>query len=119
MRVAIAKDDNRVSGHFGHCEGFQVYEVNGQEIMGSTFLQNPGHKPGFLPKFLSENDIHVIIAGGMGARAQQLFSAESIQVVVGAQGQIEDAIRGFVDGKLVSTNSVCKEHEHAGDCGGH
>jgi len=119
MRIAIAKDDNRVSGHFGHCEGFQVYEVNGKEVVGSIYLQNPGHKPGFLPKFLSDNDINVVIAGGMGARAQQLFTAESIQVVVGVSGQIEEAIKGYVNGTVVSTNSVCKEHEHAGDCGEH
>lgn len=119
MKIAIAKENNRVSGHFGHCEGFQVYEVNGKEIMGSIYLQNPGHKPGFLPKFLSENEVDVIIAGGMGARAQELFSAHSIDVVVGVQGDIEETIKGYVKGAIESTNSVCREHSHAGDCGDH
>lgn len=119
MRIAIAKDRTNVSGHFGHCEGFQVYEVKGKDIIGSVFLQNPGHKPGFLPKFLSENKVDVIIAGGMGARAQDLFKSQDIQVVVGASGDIEETITGFLEGKIASTHSVCQEHEHAGNCGEH
>lgn len=119
MKIAIAKDHNNVSGHFGHCEGFQVYDIEGQSVVGSTFLANPGHQPGVLPKFLSDHDVNVIIAGGMGAKAQQLFQANNIEVVVGVSGLVETTIMHYLEGGVTSTNSVCHNHEHAGDCGEH
>ncbi len=120
MRIAVASDDNKVSGHFGHCEGFAIYEVENKEIKDNSFVENPGHKPGFLPKFLAEKEIDVIISGGMGETAQVLFNENNIEVVVGASGDSETAVKNFISGELKSTGSVCKEHEHSeGDCDKH
>ncbi|MGF7057387.1 NifB/NifX family molybdenum-iron cluster-binding protein [Brassicibacter mesophilus] len=116
MRIAIAKDNNYVSGHFGHCEGFEVFEVENNEIKNRIFLHNPGHKPGFLPVYLAENNINVIIAGGMGATAQELFQQNNISVVVGAQGSVDDTIQRYINNDLKSTGSVCEEHAHEGHC---
>ncbi|PAB60419.1 NifB/NifX family molybdenum-iron cluster-binding protein [Anaeromicrobium sediminis] len=117
MKIAIAKDGNMVSGHFGHCEGFEVFNVDGKEIKGREFLQNPGHKPGFLPRYLGEKGMDVIIAGGMGATAQELFAENGVNVVVGASGNLEDVIKRYLDGEVKSTGSVCTEHAHEGECG--
>lgn len=119
MKIAIAKDNNQVSGHFGHCQGFQVYSLDNKKIVGDVFLENPGHVPGYLPKFLAENQVDVIVAGGMGGSAQQLFAGAGIDVIVGASGNIEDVINAFVEGKLLSSNATCKEHQHQGSCGEH
>ena len=48
MRIAIATDAGMVSRHFGHCEGFTVYDVENDKIAKEEFLANPGHKKGFL-----------------------------------------------------------------------
>jgi len=117
MKVAIANEHGQVSGHFGHCSGFQIYDVKDQKIDGDVFLENPGHKPGFLPKFLSQKGVEVIIAGGMGARAQELFSSNNIDVIVGASGAVALTIQAFVSGQLKSSHSVCEEHQHKGSCG--
>jgi predicted Fe-Mo cluster-binding NifX family protein len=53
MKVAIATDQNMVSGHFGHCEGFTIYELEGNIIKEKTFSLNPGHQPGYLTKRLT------------------------------------------------------------------
>ena len=119
MRIAVASEENKVSGHFGHCEGFTIYEVKDRDILGSVFLDNPGHKPGFLPKYLGEQNVDVIIAGGMGEKAQALFSENNIEVVVGVQGNIEEAVKEYISGNLKSTGSVCNKHEHSGSCGNH
>ena len=119
MKIALASDGNQVSGHFGHCEGFAIYEVENKEIKDQSFIENPGHKPGFLPKFLAEKEIDVIISGGMGETAQTLFSDNKIEVVVGASGNNEEVVKKFISGELKSTGSVCKDHEHAGDCEEH
>lgn len=117
MKISIACDGSKISGHFGHCEGFKIYEVEGTEVRSEQFVENPGHKPGFLPKFLSERKINTIIVGGMGARAQELFRDENIDVIVGAQGEERKVLDNYLDGALKSSGSVCTAHEHEGNCG--
>ena len=51
MKIAVANEGKLVSGHFGHCEGFTIYDVNDNKILDKKFVPNPGHKPGFLPVF--------------------------------------------------------------------
>jgi predicted Fe-Mo cluster-binding NifX family protein len=119
MKIAIACDGNNVSGHFGHCEGFTVYKVSEGKVEEASFLENPGHKPGFLPKYLGEKGINTIISGGMGEMAQTLFGQNNIEVVVGASGDIDDVIAAYLSGSLLSTGGVCEGHEHSDSCGGH
>ena len=116
MKIAIASDEKYVSGHFGHCEGFTTYDVEEGQSLKKEFIPNPGHKPGYLPVFLKEKDTNVIIAGGMGGTAQDLFNENGIEVFVGAQGLCDDVIQAFIRGELKSTGSVCSEHEHEGHC---
>lgn len=117
MKISVASEGSRVSGHFGHCEGFKIYDVNNNIIENESFIENPGHKPGFLPKFLHEQGAEMIIAGGMGAKAQELFSENGIEVIVGAQGDCKNAVESYLSGSLQSTGSVCTAHEHEGNCG--
>jgi predicted Fe-Mo cluster-binding NifX family protein len=116
MKIAIAADGTYVSGHFGHCIGFVVYDYENGKVISRTFLENPGHQPGLLPKYLKEEGVNVVIAGGMGARAQQILQASGIQVIVGARGTCDDVFNMFIEGKLESTGSICNEHQHKGDC---
>ncbi len=44
----------------------------------------PPHEPGLLPTWLQEQGADIIIAGGMGSRAQELFLGKGIHVVTGA-----------------------------------
>lgn len=116
MKIAIASEGKQVSGHFGHCEGFTIYENKEGETLNGSFTTNPGHKPGFLPVFLKDLGVNVIIAGGMGATAQKLFNENGIEVIVGAQGLCNDVIQQYFKGELKSTGSICTEHQHEGHC---
>jgi predicted Fe-Mo cluster-binding NifX family protein len=82
-------------------------------------VANPGHKPGFLPNFLGDMGVEVIIAGGMGGGAVEIFNERNIEVIVGAQGDARSAVESYLHGELKSTGSICHEHEHAGECGEH
>ena len=112
MRVAVAGEGKVVSAHFGYCDGFTIYDIEHNEIKGNEFVANPGHKPGFLPVFLKEKNTDVIIAGGMGGAAVTLFEENGIEVIVGAEGSIEEVIKQYVDGKLKSSGEACKDHDH-------
>ncbi len=119
MKIAVASMGNMVAGHFGHCENFNIYEVENQEIVSEKSIPNPGHKPGFLPNYLNDMGVNVIISGGMGAGAIEIFNEKKIEVVTGASGIAKNATQNFVKGSLKSTGSVCNHHEHSDECGEH
>ncbi len=109
MKIAVATTNGMVCEHFGHCESFLVYE---SERKTAESVPNPGHKPGFLPNFLGDLGVDVIIAGGMGGGAVEIFQARNIQVVMGARGDALRAAEMFGRGELQTSGSVCQEHTH-------
>ena len=86
MKVAIATDQGYVSAHFGRCPSYTIFEVVDGKIQDKEEIDNPGHQPGFLPRYLAEKGVSVIIAGGMGPRAQGLFAQNDITTFLGVQG---------------------------------
>ena len=52
MKIAVASEQQNVATHFGHCENFNIFDVENGKIVKSEIVANPGHKPGFLPVFL-------------------------------------------------------------------
>lgn len=119
MKIAVASENKIVAGHFGHCEGFEVFDVEDGKIVKQEFVKNPGHKPGFLPNYLNDMGVNVIISGGMGGGAVAIFNEKGINIVTGATGSCEENVKSFVEGKLKSTGSICREHQHHGSCGEH
>lgn len=119
LKVAVASDNGMVTEHFGHCEGFMIFSTQEGKITAQETLPNPGHKPGFLPNYLADNGVQVIISGGMGGGAIDIFNTRNIEVIVGASGGAQNAVEKYLRGELKSTGSVCHEHAHHGECGGH
>jgi len=112
MKIAVASDNEKVTEHFGHCEGFIIYTVENKNIVSKEMVQNPGHKPGFLPVFLHEKGVNTIISGGMGGGAVDLFNENNIEVIIGAKGLSDEIIQNYLSGNLECTGSVCHEHGH-------
>ncbi len=116
MKIAVASDKGMVTGHFGHCEDFIFFDTENNEIIKSEAIPNPGHKPGFLPNFLADRGVNVIISGGMGGGAVDIFNERNVEVVVGATGLAETAVTQYLQGILKSTGSICHEHQHSDEC---
>ena len=117
IKIAVANDNGNVTQHFGHCEGFLIYDTDDGKIEKIESIPNPGHKPGFLPNFLNEKGVKVIVSGGMGASAVDIFNDKDIEVIVGVSGEADEAVKAYLKGDLESTGSVCHQHEHEGECG--
>lgn len=117
MKIAVASEKDMVTGHFGHCENFTIFETENNEITKAERIPNPGHKPGFLPNFLNDLGVKVIISGGMGGGAIDIFNEKDIEVIVGAEGKSETAVLAYLKGELKSTGSVCHDHAHHDECG--
>jgi ATP-binding protein involved in chromosome partitioning len=108
MRIAIPLVQGRLSLHFGHCDQFAIFEIDNEKIIGRTDEVPPAHAPGVLPKWLHGMDVNVIIAGGMGHRAQQLFAQNDIEVVIGAQaGTPEELISAYLQNTLATGENIC------------
>ncbi len=112
INIAFPTNDREsVEEHFGHCQEFAFIKVEGEKVITKEYLKAPPHQPGLLPKFLGEKSAHVIISGGMGARAIELFKAQNIEVILGASGSIEENLKEYTKGLLESSGSACS-HDH-------
>ena len=61
-----------------------------------------------MPRWLHENNVSVIIAGGMGQRAQQLFAQNDIEVIVGAaSGSPEELVSTYLEDTLKTGDNIC------------
>ena len=108
MKFAIPLAEGKLTGHFGHCQEFALVDVEDNEIKNKETLVPPPHEPGVLPKWLHDQGTNVIIAGGMGARALDLFAQNNIQVIIGAPSLTpEELVRQFLDNTLEAGANVC------------
>jgi ATP-binding protein involved in chromosome partitioning len=110
MRIAIPLAQGRLSLHFGHCEQFAIFDIDDslKKIVNRKDTAPPTHAPGVLPKWLHENNVSVIIAGGMGQRAQQLFTQNDIKVVTGASMQTpEELVSAYLEDALQTGDNIC------------
>jgi len=110
MRIAIPLADGKLSMHFGHCERFALLDVDptNKAILKKEEIGAPEHQPGLLPRWLAERGATVIIAGGMGGRAQDLFAENKITVVVGAPAETPEALTAaYLAGTLQTGSNVC------------
>ena len=110
MKVAIPCADKTLCAHFGHCDEFAIMDVDmDSKKMGAIeYLTPPPHEPGLLPKWLAEKQINLVIAGGMGSRAQQLFGSQGIKVIAGADaGSPEKVVTSYLEGTLKTGGNLC------------
>jgi len=83
-------------------------DEDSKEIVSQDRHQPPAHEPGALPRWLGEQGANVIIAGGMGQRAQQLFAQSGIEVVVGAPPEApEELAAAYLNGTLQTGENIC------------
>ena len=110
MKIAIPTADGRLCMHFGHCQQFAFVSVDpdSRTITGTEMLTPPPHEPGVLPKWVADNGGTLVIAGGMGQRAQQLFNQNQVEVVVGASPETpEKVVAAYLDGSLETGQNAC------------
>ena len=110
MRFAIPVSGGVISPHFGHCEQFAFIDVDETKktIVKKQLVASPGHQPGLLPVWLAEEGASIIMAGGMGSRAQALFRENRIHVIVGVmENDPEAAVLKYLNGSLSTGDNVC------------
>jgi predicted Fe-Mo cluster-binding NifX family protein len=71
-------------------------------------IPSPGHRPRFLPAWLAEEGVSVVIASGMGSRAQAIFQENRIEVVIGV---LDDdpgkVVLDYIRGESATGDNIC------------
>jgi len=108
MKFAIPTFNRELTAHFGHCESFAIVNTDNESIVSEEYLDPPVHQPGVYPRFLAEHGVDVIIAGGMGQKAQDLFAQNNIKVFMGVQnGSPADLVRAYFKSQLQTGENLC------------
>jgi predicted Fe-Mo cluster-binding NifX family protein len=106
--IAIPDSEGKLSAHFGHCQQFVFVETESGRIKRIEKRTPPPHEPGVLPRWLSEQGATVIIAGGIGAHAQQILKDNGIEVVVGAPTDSPESLANqYLSNSLTAGENVC------------
>jgi Mrp family chromosome partitioning ATPase/predicted Fe-Mo cluster-binding NifX family protein len=106
--LVVPVSDGKLSSHFGHCKQFAFVEIQNGKIAKTEMLIPPPHEPGVLPQWLNEQGAGIIIAAGMGEKAQQLLEEKGIEVITGAPMDSPESLTNqYLSGTLVTGANVC------------
>jgi predicted Fe-Mo cluster-binding NifX family protein len=115
MKIAIpSTHDKKVDSHFGHAENFMIYNVSDKnEILDHELIPSAegcGCKSNIVLR-LKEKGVSVMLAGNMGSGAVNVLNSNGIRVYRGCEGDINDIIHDYLDGKINDSGELC-EHIH-------
>jgi predicted Fe-Mo cluster-binding NifX family protein len=106
--IAVAAEDDRgldgqVSHHFGRCPYYAIVECEDGRIGPVQVVANPyynEHSPGKIPLFIKSREVTVMIAGGMGRRAKEIFDHHGIEVATGGRGTVRRTLEDYLGGRM-------------------
>ena len=129
MKIAVTYENGQIFQHFGHTEKFKVYETEGNKILSSEVIDTAGSGHGALAGFLLNNDVDVLICGGIGGGAKTALAQAGIRLLGGVSGDADQAVADYLEGRLnYNPDVMCRHHdEHhgsericgQGSCGSH
>jgi ATP-binding protein involved in chromosome partitioning len=107
FRVAIPLTEGILTNHFGRCEQFALLDISNGRVGRKELITPPPHDPGALPRWIGEQQVNLVIAGGMGQKALELFEERNIRVITGAPNlSPEELIEHYIAGKLETGENV-------------
>lgn len=108
-KIAIPVNETGIlDAHFGHCKYFAILDVNEGNIISEEMITPPPHEPGVLPRWLAEQGVTDVLAGGMGQKAIQIFNYNNVNVFVGAPKQsAKELVQGYLESSIAFTANYC------------
>lgn len=118
MKVAIPTRGNVVDDHFGHCEAYTVFTIDGNSKIEKTELlpspQGCGCKSN-IGAILQQTGVTVMLAGNMGNGALNVLNSYGIEVYRGCSGDVRQVVEAFMQGKIDDSGEGCHHHEQHGE----
>ena len=116
MKIAVTCENNEVFQHFGHTPEFAIFTAEGGKILEEKRLSSGDSGHGALATLLADEEIDVLICGGIGGGAINALTQLGIQVVGGAEGSVREAAQAFLNGSLKARSDFrCNHHHHGGE----
>ena len=107
-KFAVPTVDKILTPHFGHCDQFAIIDTENDGIISVDFVSPPVHQPGVYPRFLADQGVDVIISGGMGHKAQDLFAQNNIEVCMGViDGSPRSLVEQYLNRQLQTGQNLC------------
>lgn len=122
MKIAVTYENGQVFQHFGHCESFKIYDVEGQTVKSSEIVSAIGSGHGALAGFLQVHGVDTLICGGIGGGARVALAQIGITLYPGVSGSADEAVNALLAGSLdYNPDTVCSHHHHEDGhtCGEH
>lgn len=125
MRIALPTRGTEIDDHFGHCEAFTIFTIDGNnKIESSEILPSPsgcGCKSG-VAGILQEKGVSILLAGNMGQGAINVLAMHGIEVCRGCNGNVRETVEAFLEGHILDNGGVCQHqhgegHDHGHQCG--
>ncbi|NLK95157.1 MAG: dinitrogenase iron-molybdenum cofactor biosynthesis protein [Clostridiales bacterium] len=117
MKIAVTFQNGEIFQHFGHSEYFKIVEVENKEIINEEIVSTNGSGHGALADFLKNNNINVLICGGIGGGAINAVTSYGISIYPGISGDADKAINELINGTLKKReDATCKHHEGEHHC---
>jgi predicted Fe-Mo cluster-binding NifX family protein len=114
MKIALPSRNNMIDDHFGHCEYFTVYTIDGnKEIIAHEIVPSPtgcGCKSN-IASTLSEIGVKMMLAGNMGEGAVRVLNNAGIDVLRGCSGDVKTVAIEWLSGSIVDSGNSCSDHE--------
>lgn len=121
IKIALPTRDGRIDDHFGHCDHYTIYTIDGKDIVSCEELPSPqgcGCKSGIAAD-LQRLGVKTMLAGNMGEGAKNTLEAHGITVVRGCSGDIGTVLRGYLAGFVLDSGRSCAGHDGDHSCGHH
>lgn len=119
MKIALPSRQNKIDDHFGHCEYFTVFKIDGEkEIIGQETVESPagcGCKSN-IATTLADRGVTVMLAGNMGQGAVNILKNAGIEVVRGCSGVVKEVALNWLSGTLSDSGDPCNSHDHGHEC---
>jgi predicted Fe-Mo cluster-binding NifX family protein len=115
MKIALPSRQNQIDEHFGHCEHFTVFTIDGQKkITAEEKIASPagcGCKSN-IAVTLAEKGVKLMLAGNMGQGAVNVLNSNGIDVLRGCSGDVKSVAESWLAGNLEDNGIACAQHEH-------
>ena len=122
MKIGVTYENGQIFQHFGHTRQFKIYDIQEGNIVSSSVIDTNGAGHGALAEFLQEQQVDVVICGGIGGGAQAALADLGISLYGGVTGEADAAVQALLKNELSFHPDVqCNHHgeHHTDGCGEH
>lgn len=112
MKIAVTYENESVFQHFGHTKQLKIYNTDKEHINDETIIEVNENGHGALVELLCNNDVEILICGGIGSGAKEALQSANIKIYGGVVGNADNAVKDLLNKKLqYDTKAHCEHHK--------